>query len=127
MPKQLYFWAVLVWSGIITFFCLAKFDNVPLGNVTNLDKVVHAFFYFVLTTLSFLFLKNRSSSVSPSRYLIFSFLFSVVFGIGIEIIQGYFTENRHADVFDVIANTSGAALSILLIVLFGLNRVKSKF
>ena len=127
MPKQLYFWAVLVWSGIITFFCLAKFDNVPLGNVTNLDKVVHAFFYFVLTTLSFLFLKNRSSSVSPSRYLIFSFLFSVVFGIGIEIIQGYFTENRHADVLDVVANTSGAALSILLIVLFGLYKVKSKY
>lgn len=116
-----------MWSGIITFFCLAKFNNVPLGNVTNLDKVVHAFFYFVLTTLSFLFLKNSNSSVSTSRYLIFSFLFSVVFGIGIEIIQGYFTENRHADVFDVIANTSGAALSILLIVLFGLNRVKSKF
>ena len=126
MPKQLYFWAVLLWSGVITFFCLAKFNNVPLGNVTNLDKVVHAFFYVVLTTLSFLFLKNRNSSVSTSRYLIFSFLFSVVFGIGIEIIQGYFTESRHADVLDVLANTSGAALSILLIVLFGLRRVKLK-
>ena len=126
MPKQLYFWAVLVWSGVITFFCLAKFNNVPLGNVTNLDKVVHAFFYFVLTTLSFLFLKNRNSGVSASRYLIFSFLFSVVFGIGIEIIQGYFTDSRHADVLDVLANTSGAALSILLLVLFGLNKVKTK-
>ena len=126
MPKQLYFWAVLLWSGVITFFCLAKFNNVPLGNVPNFDKVVHAFFYFVLTTLSFLFLKNRKSGVSTSRYLIFSFLFSVVFGIGIEIIQGYFTESRHADVLDVLANTSGAALSILLIVLFGLHRVKLK-
>ena len=125
MPKQLYFWAVLLWSGVITFLCLAKFNSVPLGDVTNLDKVVHAFFYFVLTTLSFLFLKNRKSGVSTSRYLVFSFLFSVAFGIGIEIIQGYFTDTRHADVFDVLANTSGAALSILLIVLFGLNKVKS--
>ena len=122
MRKQLYFWAVLIWAGVITFFCLAKFNNVPLGNVANLDKVVHAFFYFVLTTFSFLFLKSRISDLNSLKPLIYSFLFSVFFGIGIEIAQGLFTETRQADVFDVLANTSGAGLSILLILLFGLNK-----
>ena len=122
MRKQLYFWAVLIWAGVITFFCLAKFNNVPLGNVANLDKVVHAFFYFVLTTFSFLFLKSRIGDLNSLKPLIYSFLFSVFFGIGIEIAQGLFTETRQADVFDVLANTSGAGLSILLILLFGLNK-----
>lgn len=127
MRKQLYFWAVIVWSVIIAFFCLAKFNNVPLGNVTNLDKVVHAFFYFVLTTFSFLFLKSRTTNVNSIKPFVFSFLFSVFFGIGIEIAQRVFTETRQADIFDVLANTSGATLSIMLIVFFNLiNKAKKK-
>jgi VanZ family protein len=119
--KQLYFWAALVWSGIITFFCLVQLNNVPLGNVSNLDKLVHAFFHFVLTTLCFLFLKSRSFNLNNRKPLLFSFLFSVFFGIAIEVAQGLLTETRQADVFDVIANMSGATLSVLLCWLFSLN------
>ncbi|OAB28113.1 VanZ like family protein [Flavobacterium fryxellicola] len=121
MRKQLYFWAALVWSGIITFFCLVQLNNVPLGNVSNLDKLVHAFFHFVLTTLCFLFLKSRSFNLNNRKPLLFSFLFSVFFGIAIEVAQGLLTETRQADVFDVIANMSGATLSVLLCWLFSLN------
>jgi VanZ family protein len=119
--KQLYFWAALVWSGIITFFCLVQLNNVPLGNVSNLDKLVHAFFHFVLTTLCFLFLKSNSSNLNNLKPLLFSFLFSVFFGIAIEVAQNLLTETRQADVFDVLANMSGATLSIALIWLFNLN------
>ena len=121
MRKQLYFWAALVWSGIITFFCLVQLNNVPLGNVSNLDKLVHAFFHFVLTTLCFLFLKSRSFNLNNRKPLLFSFLFSVFFGIAIEVAQGLLTETRQADVFDIIANMSGATLSVLLCWLFSLN------
>ena len=122
MRKQLYFWTALIWSGIIAFFCLAQFNNVPLGNVSNLDKLVHAFFHFVLTTLCFLFLKSRANNVYSLKPLVLSFLFSVFFGIGIEIAQAVLTATRKADIFDVLANVSGATLSILLIILFGLNK-----
>lgn len=53
--------------------------------------------------------------------LIASFLFSVFFGIGIEIAQELFTTTRHAEVFDVLANLSGATLTVAMVLLFGLN------
>ena len=121
VPKQIYFLVALLWAGVIAFFCLVQLNNVPLGNVSNIDKFVHAFFYFVLTSLCFLFLKSLAMDVNSLKPLLVSFLFSIFFGIGIEIAQELLTTTRHADVFDVLANISGATLSVALIVLFGLN------
>ena len=120
MLKKLYFPAALIWAAVIAFFCLVQLNNVPLGNVSNLDKLVHAFFHFVLTLLCFLFLKSRTTDNDSFKPLIFSFLFSVFFGIGIEIAQELLTSTRHAEVFDVLANVSGATLAVALIFLFGL-------
>lgn len=92
-----------------------------MGNVSNMDKIVHAFFHFVLTFLCFLYLKSRANTVSAMKSIVVSFLFSVFFGIGIEIAQELLTTSRHAEVFDVLANVSGATLAVALIFLFGLN------
>lgn len=121
MRKQLYFWAALLWAGTIAFFCLVQLNNVPMGTVSNLDKLVHAFFHFVLTFFCFLFLKSRANNPNSFVPLIASFLFSVFFGIGIEIAQELFTTTRHAEVFDVLANLSGATLTVAMVLLFGLN------
>ena len=120
VPKQIYLWAALLWAGVIAFFCLVQFNNVPLGNVSNLDKLVHAFFHFVLTILCFLFFQKHTSDINSLKPILVSFLFSVFFGIGIEIAQELLTTTRHADVFDVLANLSGAILGVAFILLFDL-------
>ena len=91
-----------------------------MGNVTNLDKLVHAFFHFVLITFCFLFLKSRTTDANSFKPLIVSFLFSVFFGLGIEVAQELLTTTRHAELFDVLANVSGATLAVVLILLFSL-------
>lgn len=118
MRRQLFLWAVILWACVISFFCLVQLNDVPLGNVSNIDKVVHAFFHFVLTSFCYLFLKDQMSSVNQAKPLVFSFLFSFVFGIVIEISQELFTISRHADVYDVFANTFGAVLAVAIAVLF---------
>ena len=120
VPKQVYFFAALLWTGIIAFFCLVQLNNVPLGEVTNLDKFVHVFFHFVLMVLCFLFFQKYTNAVNSVKWIIISFLFSVFFGIGIEIAQELFTTTRHADVFDVLANISGAILGVAVVILFDL-------
>ncbi|MFV8345078.1 VanZ family protein [Flavobacterium sp. ZB4P13] len=120
MPKQIFFFAALLWAGVIAFFCLVQLNNVPLGNVSNLDKLVHVFFHFVLTILCFLFFQKRTNDINSLKPIIVSFLFSVFFGIGIEIAQELLTTTRHADVFDVLANLSGATLGVAFILLFDL-------
>ncbi|SHF84565.1 VanZ like family protein [Flavobacterium segetis] len=122
MHKKIYFWAAFFWCSVISFFCLVQLNNVPLGNVSNVDKLVHAFFHFILTTLCFLFLKNEVKDSKSLKPVVFAFLFSLLFGIAIEIVQGLFTATRQSDVFDVLANISGALLSIILITLFRMFR-----
>ena len=41
-----------------------------------------------------------------------SFIFSVFFGITIEILQSVFTTTRAADVRDILANTIGATIGL---------------
>ncbi|MDI6048592.1 VanZ family protein [Flavobacterium sp. XS2P24] len=120
MPKQIYFFAALLWAGVIAFFCLIQLNNVPLGEVSNLDKLVHVFFHFVLTILCFLFVQKYTNAINSLKPILISLLFSVFFGIGIEIAQELFTTTRHADVFDVLANLSGAILGVAVIILFDL-------
>lgn len=117
MLKQLFFWLAIFWTGLILISCLIQSSDIPQISIPNLDKVVHAFFHFVFTTLWFLFFKKRLNSVNNSKPLAISFVLSVFFGIGIEIFQGLFTATRSADVFDVLANITGATLAVVLIVL----------
>jgi VanZ family protein len=126
VPKQLFFWGALFWAGIITFFCLVQLNNVPLGEVTNIDKYVHAFFHFVFTVLWFLFFKKHMKNRSIYKPLMFSFMLSIFFGIGIEILQELYTATRKADVFDVLANMTGAGLSVVVILLLRKNMYLDK-
>ncbi len=117
MLKKVLFVLALFWGGLIAFFCLIKSSDVPQVSIPNLDKVVHAFFYFVFTTLWVLFFKKHIGAAGISKLLVISFVFSFFFGILIEILQELFTATRHADALDVLANLSGATLSVFVIML----------
>ena len=105
--------------GIITFFCLATFNNVPLSSVSHIDKAVHAFFYVVLTILLYQFFKNYLKG-SGLKAMWFSFIAAILYGIIIEIAQDKLTATRHADMLDVVANAAGAFIGILCIYVFSL-------
>jgi VanZ family protein len=122
--KQVFFLAAIFWTGIIAFFCLVQLNNVPFTSVSNLDKLVHTFFYFVFTSLWFLFFKKHLSNSNGLKPLVISFLLSFVFGISIEILQELFTATRHADLFDVLANLFGATLAAVVVIIF-LNMYKN--
>ena len=116
MLKRVFLFAALFWTGIILFFCLIQSSDVPKINIEEFDKVVHAFFHFVFVTLWFLFFNKKLNSANSLKPLAVSCVFSFVFGIIIEILQ-YYTATRSADIFDVLANTIGALLATLFIVL----------
>ena len=102
----------------MAYFCLVQLNNVPFAGVSNLDKLVHIFFHFVLTSLWFLFFKKHLSNSNSSKPFLISFLLSFVFGISIEILQELFTTTRHADLLDVLANLTGATIATVGFVLW---------
>jgi VanZ family protein len=65
-----------------------------------------------------LFFKKHLSNSNSSKPFLISFLLSFVFGISIEIFQELFTTTRHADLFDVLANITGATIAMIGIVLW---------
>lgn len=116
--KKVYFLAALFWTGIIAFFSLVQLSNVPFKGVSNLDKVVHSFFHFVFTLLWFLFFQKQFNTIKNTKPLLISLVLSVFFGISIEIAQESYTTTRHGDVFDVLANMTGALIAVIAVVFF---------
>ncbi|MCV9928534.1 VanZ family protein [Flavobacterium sp. LS1R49] len=119
MLKQIFFLcSALLWTGIIVFLCLTESSNIPAVNIPNIDKLVHFCFYFGFTLLWFLFLKKQFKSKNNYKPLLVSFVFSVFFGITIEILQSEYTLTRSADMMDFLANSIGATSAIIAVLLF---------
>ncbi len=126
MLKQFYFGAAVFWTGIITFLSLVQFNDLPFKSVSSIDKIVHVFFHFVFTILWFLYFDKAITRMNFLKPLLVSIVFSLFFGTLIEILQESFTISRHADLYDVFANLSGATLAAILIICFYgyINRIK---
>lgn len=114
MPKQLLLIWAIICSGIITYFCLTDASNIPAVNFPSIDKIVHFCFHFGFTVSWILFFKKelKGKEADDFKAYLISFIFSVFFGITIEILQGVFTTTRAADVTDILANALGAVVAV---------------
>ncbi|RYJ36903.1 putative integral membrane protein [Flavobacterium anhuiense] len=114
MPKQLLLIWAIICSGIITYFCLTDSSNIPAVNFPSIDKIVHFCFHFGFTISWILFFKKELKGKDADDYkaYLISFIFSVFFGITIEILQSALTLTRASDVTDVLANALGAVVAV---------------
>lgn len=119
MPKQLLLIWAIICSGIIAYFCLTNSSNIPAINFPSIDKIVHFCFHFGFTVSWILFFKKELKGREANDYkaYLISFIFSVFFGITIEILQGL-TATRTPDVTDVLANTIGATIGVFSCIAF---------
>lgn len=114
MPKQLLLIWAIICSGIITYFCLTDSSNIPALSFPSIDKIVHFCFHFGFTISWILFFKKELKGKDSDDYkaYLISFIFSVFFGITIEILQNALTATRSADVTDILANALGAFVAV---------------
>jgi len=115
--KEFFLFSAIIWTGVILFLSLENSKNIPQIEIPNIDKVIHFGFHFVFTILWFLYLKKRFNSSKNLQLLAFTIIFSLIFGIAIELMQQYFTISRNADVLDILANLSGSFLAAFFIIL----------
>lgn len=120
MHKQLLLLWAIICSGIIAYFCLTDSGNVPAVNFPSIDKIVHFCFHFGFTISWILFFKKelKGKTTDDFKAYLISFIFSVFFGITIEILQGAFTKTRAADVADILGNAIGATAAIFTAIAF---------
>lgn len=99
---------------IIMYLSLASsdtFDKVPLFNIPYLDKIVHFLMYFGL--MSVIIFENRKV-LKTTHNLFLTALIPLLYGILMEILQAAFTETRSGSFYDVLFNSTGILVSLLL-------------
>jgi VanZ family protein len=115
-PKHVFLGLALIWTFAVSILCLASFNNLPSVPVQHFDKIVHAAFHFGITVLWFLYWKSKKKE-QLRKSLLRAFLFSLIYGSLIEIMQRVFTATRTGDVLDLLGNITGASIAALLILI----------
>lgn len=109
LNKKIIFLLAILWTLVVTYLSLATFDDISSDiKVPFKDKLVHFTFYMMFVILWSLFFRE-------SKYN-YKILFAAIgYGIAMEICQKLFTTTRTADILDVLANTTGAIVGLLII------------
>ena len=115
--KHFWFSLALAWTLLIAVLCLVSFKKLPsVAALPSADKYVHSIFHFVFTLLWYLHFRR----IHNAKFLLVKmFLGSLFYGSLIELMQHWFTATRKADLNDIAANSFGATLAVILIVLYG--------
>lgn len=101
---------------LVLILSVINIGVLPKTDVPSADKIVHAIMYFGITGMLMLnqtsYFRNQITKVQ----LYFAFLFSVGFGILMEIIQ-CFLPWRSGSIYDLIANTFGTIIAIIIMLI----------
>lgn len=119
LNKSTLLFFAITWTVLITFLSLVTIGSfgttIP---IPNKDKIVHVVLYFGFVVLWSLY-KNKSNYTKKSGIAIL--FIAIGYGILMEMLQS-FTATRSPDVFDLIANSSGAFLGLLFVNKIFLNK-----
>ena len=95
----------------ILFGSLVKSEFIVVESISVSDKTYHLIAYFLLV-LSWLYaFFKREKFEENVKYII---LGCFIFGIIIEILQGVITSYRTASYLDILANTIGVLLAVVI-------------
>jgi VanZ family protein len=99
---------------VILFLSLAgpgTFQKVPLFEFRLFDKIAHLGMYFGL--MSAVIFENRSTLKNTGHIFLLA-LIPFTYGVLMEVLQATVASGRSASFFDVLFNTAGIGISILV-------------
>lgn len=106
---SLFFIAIII-TITITILSLIKIEKQPIS-FSHLDKVEHCIAYFFLS-LSWMLAIKEVSHKPKIKYVIVTLC--IIFGILIEVLQVILTNYREASFLDILANSIGVLLAMLI-------------
>ncbi len=106
----------LLWLCLISYLSNAQSDGIPKLPILlfeGADKVVHAIFYFTLMIcMRFGFAMQPNFPQLKNNSYSYPFVFSILWGILMELSQYFIFTYRTADFKDVLANITGAVVGL---------------
>jgi VanZ family protein len=105
----------ILWALAILVACLIPGKDIPGVSIFEFDKIVHFTLYLVLAiTMYYGWKKQDSFSWFHQNTILKILLISSIYGFSVEVAQELFTVDRHFDLFDALANATGAVAGSLL-------------
>jgi len=113
-----YYINAIAWGAVILLLCALQGDQFPSFQWDfsfSFDKLVHLFFYAVLSLL-LIVARVKQYRYSPKRFnaIRVSLVVSVLYGMLVEALQALVFFQRSADWNDVVANTAGSFIGVAL-------------
>lgn len=107
----------LCYTGLITLASLWRFIAFNPIPFKNGDKLGHCIAYFGFTLVWFLFFfYSNVIQFSFKKCVQWAAVFAFFYGLSMEAAQGWFTDYRMPEFMDVLANTAGVILAVILVV-----------
>lgn len=109
--------AFLLYAIGITVLSLARIDTMgqSLLSFEGADKLVHCFFYFGFTFLMALAYKGSFAQSLGRKAQIIVALIAMTYSGIIELLQGFFTVYRSAELGDFVANSAGVIFGLVVL------------
>lgn len=127
MHKYIFSILAIAWTITITILSLISLEGAPNLGFSFADKIAHGLVYFTVAIVWFLaFSKGVTNTFLQKNALMISAVFSILYGICVEIMQETLVTNRQGDWQDVLANATGTILAILLLKYVVLKKRKLK-
>ena len=121
--------AFLLYAISITVLSLARIDSSgrSLLNFEGADKLVHCLFYFGFTFLLALSCKGSFTRALERKEVLIVALIAMTYSGVIELLQGFFTVYRSAELGDFVANSVGVIFGLVALKVLDpfINRMKN--
>ena len=111
------FIAIVVTISIAYLSLMKTGPTIEIG-LPQTDKIEHAFAYCVLALSWFIFASKKQKKTKKLIFIVFGCIF---YGIILEVLQATITLHRTAEFFDMLANTVGVLIGLLIF-----NRISKK-
>ena len=109
----------LLWTILIFILMAIPGNMLPKEEKTfipNLDKLVHATLFgsFVFLWSIYYATRKEKNNHSDSRFVLI-LIIACLYGVATELMQKYLIPNRDYDIYDIMADSIGAALGFLFV------------
>lgn len=113
--------ATALWALLIAIVCFIPGKNLPQlkWDLFSVDTLAHFGLYFILAVfMSLAQQKIKLNLFEPGLYLIVLAVF--LYGLMIELTQGFYIDGRFFDYWDLAANGTGTIFGVILVKLIGI-------
>ncbi len=90
-----------------------ELDEFKFLKIPHLDKIIHFFIHLFLTSV--IIFDYNSHKISRKKLNRLTLFYSITLGIIMEFVQELLISGRGAEVLDVLANTSGGIIGVILV------------